>query len=149
MPSFLSSLRRKSRANFNISDKQGHAAYTNGDASGQNGNGMSRRKSSSTLNSSAVGSSPSTTPATSTSGEASGQPNGPVHGVPPLPPPRPQRPSTNPTKRYSLNVSGPVHSNQHQLTWTRACRLPALHSFLPTLPRYLRLACFPFLIVHG
>ncbi|KAJ4291114.1 hypothetical protein N0V90_010312 [Kalmusia sp. IMI 367209] len=105
MPSFLSSLRRKSRVNIKQEDKhdQGHA-FGNGHANGQNGNGVSRRKSSSTLNSSALGSSStSTTPATSTSGEASGHLNGLKEDVPPLPTPRPQRPGVNPTKRYSLN----------------------------------------------
>ena len=59
--------------------------------------------SSSTLGSSAVGSSTSTTPATSTSGEA--QSTGARDEISPLPTPRPQRPGANPTKRYTLNVS--------------------------------------------
>jgi hypothetical protein len=93
MPSFLSSLRRKSKAN--IKTERPETAYANGHS-----NGVSRSKSSSTLNSTAMGSSStSNTPATSTSGEASGQ-----NGVPPLPTPRPQRPGVNPTKRYSMNV---------------------------------------------
>jgi hypothetical protein len=108
MPSFLASLRRKSRANIKTEEKHapGHE-NGNGHANGQNGNGVSQRKSSSTLSSFALGSS---SPATSTSGEASGQPNGIKDDIPPLPTTRPQRPGANPTKRYSLNVrtaSGP------------------------------------------
>jgi hypothetical protein len=109
MPSFLSSLRRKSRANIKTEEKHVPVHENgNGHANGQNGNGVPRRKSSSTLNSFALGSSSS--PATSTSGEASGHSNGVKDDIPPLPTTRPQRPAANPIKRYSLNVraaSGP------------------------------------------
>lgn len=102
MPSFLSSLRRKSKINVKTEEKHAPAHVNgNGHADGQNGNGVPRRKSSSTLNSSALGSS---SPATSTSGEASGQSHGVKDDIPPLPTTRPQRPAANPTKRYSLNV---------------------------------------------
>ncbi|KAF2641286.1 hypothetical protein P280DRAFT_542507 [Massarina eburnea CBS 473.64] len=108
MPSFLSSLRRKSRANVKTDEPRPASAFTKSGANGTNGHsngGVSRRKSSSTLNSSAVGSSStSTTPATSTSGDVSVKPNGLKNGVPPLPSSRPQRPGPNPTKRYSMNV---------------------------------------------
>ncbi|KAF1976999.1 hypothetical protein BU23DRAFT_317554 [Bimuria novae-zelandiae CBS 107.79] len=118
MPSFLSSLRRKSRHNIKTEHHEKHAAHDNTHANSQNTNGVSRRKSSSTLNSSAVGSSTSTTPATSTSGEA--QINGAKDDIPPLPTPRPQRPGVNPTKRYSLNgmstsSSSLLHANPSSL----------------------------------
>lgn len=106
MPSFLSSLRRKSRHNIKSDEKQAHSH-----ANDQHANAISRRKSSSTLNSSALGSSStSTTPATSTSGEP--QSNGAKDDVPPLPTPRPQRPGANPTKRYSLNGMSTSSSSQ-------------------------------------
>ncbi|KAF1956699.1 hypothetical protein CC80DRAFT_504521 [Byssothecium circinans] len=120
MPSFLSSLRRKSRSNINT-DESRPSAFTNG-TNGANGHqnvSVSRRKSSSTLNSSAVASSStSTTPATSTSGDVSVQPNGLKNGVPPLPTTRPPRPGPNPTKRYSMNVR--PHGSPHVRPLTSA-----------------------------
>ncbi|KAF2870955.1 putative peptidase family-domain-containing protein [Massariosphaeria phaeospora] len=91
MPSFLSSLRRKSKAAIRTDEKHG--------------NGLSKKKSSATLNSSAIAStSTPATPASSTSGDMIAiQSNDFENGAPPLPTPRPQRPAVNPTKRYSLN----------------------------------------------
>jgi hypothetical protein len=91
MPSFLHSLRRKG-------SRQSSHDKTNETSPTKTQYGFGRRPSSSTMNSSPVGSStPSTTPATSTTeGEA-----------PPVPAQstRPQRPSVDPVKRYSMNVS--------------------------------------------
>lgn len=101
MPSFLSQLRRKGSRGSKTSNKHDHLRPDEV-ADGQNGHGMSHRVSSSTLNSSPVGStSPSTTPATSTTEEVH------THGPTPLPvrsPTRAQRPSVEPIKRYSMNV---------------------------------------------
>ena len=72
-----------------------------------NGNGLKHRASASTLNSSQVGSStPSTTPATSTTDEVNTQTKDFTNGPTPVPPvpSRPQRPTTEPVKRYSMNV---------------------------------------------
>lgn len=104
MPSFLSSLRRKSRADIKI-EKPGSSAkhgavHGNGQTNGHTTNGtVSRRKSSSTLASSG------TTPATSTSENGSIQPKAMKNGTPPLPTSNPRRPTINSTKRYSMNVS--------------------------------------------
>jgi hypothetical protein len=108
MPSFLQKLHRRSgrpsTKHGNDSD-QYPAEQANGHNSNGNGNGVAHRQSTSTLNSSQVGSStPSTTPATSTS-EADQEPR--THGPTPLPmrsPTRAQRPSAEPLKRYSMNV---------------------------------------------
>ncbi|KAJ8106570.1 hypothetical protein OPT61_g9445 [Boeremia exigua] len=84
MPSFLHKLSRKSsRASASPHDKNGEPSPTK----------AGRRPSSSTMNSSPVGSSTaSTTPATST-----------TDGDAPPVPARPQRPSVEPVKRYSMN----------------------------------------------
>lgn len=91
MPSFLHSLRRKG-------SRQSSHDNTNETSPTKAQYGFGRRQSSSTMASSPVGSStPSTTPATSTTeGEA-----------PPVlaQSTRPQRPSVDPVKRYSMNVS--------------------------------------------
>ena len=74
---------------------------------GHNGNGLKHRASASTLNSSQVDSStPSTTPATSTTDEVNIQTKDLTNGPTPVPPvpSRPQRPTTEPVKRYSMNV---------------------------------------------
>ncbi len=95
MPSFLHNLRRKSsRVSPKASDKHNDTAT---DGTTKTTYGAGRRPSSSTLNLSPVGSStPSTTPATSTTdGDAPPVPNNT----------RPQRPSVDPVKRYSMNVS--------------------------------------------
>ncbi|CAI6339014.1 unnamed protein product [Periconia digitata] len=100
MPSFLSNLRKKSKANFQT-DQLRQSAISNDHANGHK-KGLARHKSSSTLDSSAVASnSISTTPATSTtSGDVSVLPNLPKNGVTTA---RPPRPGPNPTKRYSMN----------------------------------------------
>jgi len=106
MPSFLQKLHRRSSrpsTKHGKDDKQYPGNQTNGDHA--NGNGVAHRQSSSTLNSSQVGSStPSTTPATSTTeGDMDPKTNGPT----PLPvrsPTRAQRPGADPIKRYSMNV---------------------------------------------
>lgn len=110
MPSFLSSLRRKSRTNVQT-DEPRQSALSNGHTN-EHKKGLAGRKSSSTLSSSAVASaSTSTTPATSTSGDVSVHPNGALkNGIPCLPIARQPRPGPNPTKRYSMNVS--LHSPQ-------------------------------------
>lgn len=95
MPSFLHSLRRKG-------SRQSSHDKTNESSLTKTQYGFGRRPSSSTMTSSPAGSStPSTTPATSTTeGEA-----------PPVPAQstRPQRPSVDPVKRYSMNVSTRQH----------------------------------------
>lgn len=159
MPSFLSSLRRRSRLHLDREDKHdpsykvanGHAnGLTNGQTNGQKGNAMSRSKSSSTLNSSALGSSStSTTPATSTSGEVNGHQNGSKEEIPPIPTTRPQRPAPNPTKRYSLNVRVLINQGRRPLTLARVCRPQATHSYPRTPPRCSHHVCFPFPTVHG
>ncbi|PVI03292.1 hypothetical protein DM02DRAFT_260831 [Periconia macrospinosa] len=102
MPSFLSSLKRKSKLNVK-SDEARQSALSNGHTS-EHKKGLARPKSSSTLDSSAVASNSASTPATSTtSADVSVHQNGNKNGAPPLPTTRPPRPGPNPTKRYSMN----------------------------------------------
>jgi hypothetical protein len=108
MPSIFHRLQRRSSRPSTSSKANGK--HDNAYQGEQNGNGVAHRISSSTLNSSPVGSStPSTTPATSTTEENLEQPK--THGPTPLPvrsPTRAQRPSVEPIKRYSMNVSASV-----------------------------------------
>ncbi|KAF1843664.1 zinc metallo protein-like proteinase [Cucurbitaria berberidis CBS 394.84] len=113
MPSFLSSLRRKSSRSSKASGRHGQVVL-DGQANGQNGNGLSHRVSASTLNSSQVGSStPSTTPATSTTEDVTTLTKNLTNGPTPLPA-RPQRPSVEPVKRYSMNgLSSPTSTGSN------------------------------------
>jgi hypothetical protein len=132
MPSFLHKLqRRSSRVTTKTNGAQDPESYAAASANGQNGNGLQHRVSSSTLNSSQIGSStPSTTPATSTTEDMADQAR--TYGPTPLPvrsPTHAQRPGVDPLKRYSMNVIspknrrartvltqsvGPVHSHQQR-----------------------------------
>ncbi|KAF2702640.1 hypothetical protein K504DRAFT_475111 [Pleomassaria siparia CBS 279.74] len=98
MPSFLNSLRRKSRSSIKTDPEK--QAISNGHSPVPNGNGVAQRKSSSTLNSSAVG---SATPASSTAEDVAVQARAPASSTPPLPTSRPPRPDINVSKRYSMN----------------------------------------------
>jgi hypothetical protein len=112
MPSIFHRLqRRASRPSTAKSNGKHDNSMQAEHANAQNGNGVLQRKSSSTINSSQIGSSdPSITPATSTTEDSMDQPK--THGPTPLPvrsPTRAQRPGVDPLKRYSMNVgaSGP------------------------------------------
>ncbi|KAH6534498.1 hypothetical protein HBI07_145730 [Parastagonospora nodorum] len=117
MPSFLHRLQRRSSRPATAKPRGKHdEPYPDDHANGHNGNGVSHRVSSSTLNSSRVGGSdPSTTPATSTTEDNVDQPK--THGPTPLPmrsPTRAQRPGADPVKRYSMNgLSSYVSNGSH------------------------------------
>ncbi|ORY15839.1 putative peptidase family-domain-containing protein [Clohesyomyces aquaticus] len=108
MPSFLSSFRSKSRASVKSEKSAANLNSPYSNPSNANGNGspiatngsttVSRRKSSSTLDSSAQG---SATPPTSE--DCSLQSRTLKNDTPPLPSSRPARPSINTPKRYSMN----------------------------------------------
>jgi hypothetical protein len=92
-------------------------------AEGQNANGINRRVSASTLDSSQVGSStPSTTPATSTTDEINTQTKDLTNGPTPAPA-RPQRPTVDPVKRYSINGLASPTSNGSNSSFNRSSLL--------------------------
>ncbi|KAF2011698.1 hypothetical protein BU24DRAFT_354120 [Aaosphaeria arxii CBS 175.79] len=124
MPSFLASLRRRSKGDVRAKQFEGEpkaatSATANGHAVNTINNAIGRRKSSSTLASSA------TTPATSSaSDDVHPASKGPKTGNTPLPPALPVRPTINTnTKRYSMNGLNSASSNGSQMSINRSSLL--------------------------
>jgi hypothetical protein len=101
MPSIFHRLQRRgSRPSTAKPNGKHDESYQPEPVQAHNGNGVHQRKSSSTMNSSHIGSSdPSITPATSTTEDTHGPTPAPVRS-----PTRAQRPGVDPLKRYSMNV---------------------------------------------
>jgi hypothetical protein len=154
MPSIFHRLQRRGSRPSTAKPNGKHIeSYQAEHANAQNGNGVSQRKSSSTINSSHIGSSdPSITPATSTTED--------INGPTPLPvrsPTRAQRPGVDPLKRYSMNVGASKFlfnfytdkSPGSRFIWLQW--LPELHEqiFLTRTACYLRLRRLMGRLRHG